>query len=62
MLMTGQEVDVAQQMAMGGDAVRTHLSLEKDAPNARVIQRHGRIEGRLYYANSTINTCGFDLR
>ena len=28
------------------NAVRTHLSLEKDAPNGRAIQRHGRIEGR----------------
>jgi len=25
---------------------RTHLSLGKDAPNGRAIQRHGRIEGR----------------
>jgi transposase InsO family protein len=28
------------------NAVRTHLSLGKDAPNGRAIQRHGRIEGR----------------
>jgi transposase InsO family protein len=28
------------------NAVRTHLSLEKDAPNGRAIQRHGHIEGR----------------
>jgi hypothetical protein len=28
------------------NAVRTHLSLRKDAPNGRAIQRHGRIEGR----------------
>jgi len=28
------------------NAVRTHLSLRKDAPNGRTIQRHGRIEGR----------------
>jgi hypothetical protein len=28
------------------NAVRTHLSLGKDAPNGRAIQRQGRIEGR----------------
>src|SRR3974390_2326093 len=28
------------------NAVRTHLSLRKDAPNGTAIQRHGRIEGR----------------
>ena len=28
------------------NAVRTHLSLEKNAPKGRAIQRHGRIEGR----------------
>ena len=28
------------------NAVRTHLSLERDAPNGRAIQRHGRIEMR----------------
>jgi len=28
------------------NAVRTHLSLGKDAPNRRAIQRHGRIEAR----------------
>jgi transposase InsO family protein len=28
------------------NAVRTHVSLEKDAPNGRAIQRHGRIEMR----------------
>jgi transposase InsO family protein len=28
------------------NAMRTHLSLGKDAPNGRAIQRHGRIEGQ----------------
>jgi transposase InsO family protein len=28
------------------NAARTHLSLGKDAPNGRAIQRHGRIEGQ----------------
>ena len=28
------------------NAMRTHLSLGKDAPNGRAIQRHGRIKGR----------------
>jgi len=28
------------------NAVRTHLSLGKDAPHGRAIERHGRIEGR----------------
>jgi hypothetical protein len=28
------------------NAVRTHLSLGKDAPNGRAIQRHGRIKMR----------------
>ena len=28
------------------NTVRTHLSLGKDAPNQRIIQRHGRIEVR----------------
>lgn len=28
------------------NAVHAHLSLGKDAPNGRAIQRHGRIEGR----------------
>jgi hypothetical protein len=29
-----------------GNAMRTHLSLAKDAPNGRAIQRHGHIEVR----------------
>jgi transposase InsO family protein len=44
------------------NAVRTHLSLGKDAPIWRDIQCAGRIEVRLCLVDCTISTCGFDLR
>jgi transposase InsO family protein len=44
------------------NAVRTHLSLSKDAPFRRVIQHVGCIEAQPILVGCTINTCGFDLR
>jgi hypothetical protein len=41
---------------------RTHLSLGKDAPVRRIIQRAGSIEARPVLVGCTINTCGFDFR
>jgi transposase InsO family protein len=45
------------------NVMRTHLSLGKDAPVRRLIQRTRRIEVRhLCLVDCTINTYGFDLR
>ena len=45
------------------NVMRTHLSLGKDAPVRRLIQRTRRIEVRhLSLVDCTINTYGFDLR
>ena len=45
------------------NAARTHLSLGKDAPVRRIIQRAGRIEaGPVLLVGCTINAYGFDFR
>jgi transposase InsO family protein len=45
------------------NSVRTHLSLGKDAPIGRAIQRRGRIEGRIMFGGlSTISMSGSNLR
>ena len=42
--------------------MRTHLSMEKDAPVPRAVERAGHINCRLYWAGCIINMSGFDLR
>ena len=42
--------------------VRTHLSLEKDAPVSRTVERVGSILCHQFSAGYTINMFGFDLR
>jgi hypothetical protein len=42
--------------------VRTHLSLDKDAPALRCVQRAGHILCRPILVDCITNMCGFDLR
>jgi hypothetical protein len=42
--------------------VRTHLSLEKDAPVSRAVELAGRILCRPILGGLPINISGFDLR
>src|SRR5204863_6512643 len=42
--------------------VRTHLSLKKDAPVSRAVERAGHIFCRQFSAGYTTNISGFDLR
>jgi Integrase core domain len=42
--------------------MRTHVSLEKDAPVPRAVERAGTSIVGLYWAGCIINMSGFDLR
>jgi hypothetical protein len=42
--------------------VRTHLSLEEDAPVSRAVELAGRILAAQFSAGCTTNMFGFDLR
>jgi len=44
------------------NGARTHLSLEKDAPFSRAVERAGQILCRPILAGCTTNMSGFDFR